>query len=58
MNMGLDEDQLNLKFCTTDIVSLAYWRGSSSTKCSNPALEIRVWKSCRIPAAFMNSEHG
>jgi hypothetical protein len=56
--MGLDVDQLNLKSCTTDIVSLAYWGGSPSIKCYNPALEIRVCKSCRIPAAFMNSKHG
>jgi hypothetical protein len=56
--MGLDVDQLNLKSCTIDIVSLAYWGGSPSMKYSNPALETRVWKSYRIPAAFMNSEHG
>jgi hypothetical protein len=56
--MGLDVDQLNLKSCTTDIVSLANWGGSPSTKYSNPALESKVWKSYKILAAFINSEHG
>jgi hypothetical protein len=56
--MGLEVDQVNLKSCTTDIVSLIYWGGSSSTKCSNPVLEIKVWKSYRIPAALIKSEKG
>jgi hypothetical protein len=51
-------DQLNLKSCTTDIVSLTYWGGSPVIKCFNPALEIRFWKSCGILVAFMNFEHG
>jgi hypothetical protein len=33
--MGLDVDQLKLKSCTTDIVSLANWGGSPSIKCSS-----------------------
>jgi hypothetical protein len=56
--MGLEVDQVNLKFYTTGIVSLTYWGGSPSIECSNPALKIKVWKSYKILAALIKSEQG
>jgi hypothetical protein len=44
-----------LHWWKTCIVSFAYWYGSPSTKLSNPAFDIKVWKFCRIPATLMNS---